>query len=157
MKKVNFFQKRSWNFMTMLAVVTLVYSNGIARSQQQPHSSPSTAPAQLVYPPIQTEDETEFPDKTLSPYFFIPGGDQSLDRLPLQSTSSSVQIVGVIADVTVTQVYKNDGRRPIEAVYVFPGSTRAAVYAMKMVIGERTLVAEIQKREEARQTYDLAK
>lgn len=143
--------------MTILAVVTLVYSTGIAWSQQQPLPSPSTAPTQLVHPPMQTEDETEFLDKTLSPYFFIPGGDQSVDQLPLQSTSASVQIVGVIADVIVTQVYKNDGRRPIEAVYVFPGSTRAAVYAMKMVIGERTLVAEIQKREEARQTYEQAK
>jgi len=40
-----------------------------------------------------------------------------------------VNIAGVIADVKVTQVYKNEGTNPLEAIYVFPASTRAAVYA----------------------------
>ncbi len=96
-------------------------------------------------------------DRTLSPYFFIPGGDSSTDRLPLKATSADVAIAGVIADVTVTQVYSNEGDHPIEAVYVFPGSTRAAVYGMKMTIGERTIVAQIQKRAEAREAYETAK
>jgi len=56
----------------------------------------------------------------------------------------------VIADVTVTQVYKNEGKKTLEAVYIFPGSTRAAVHAMRMTIGGRVIEAEIMKREEAR-------
>ncbi|MEA1948238.1 MAG: VIT domain-containing protein, partial [Thermodesulfobacteriota bacterium] len=68
-----------------------------------------------------------------------------------------VNISGVIADVTVTQVYKNEGNKPLEAVYVFPASTRAAVYGMKMTIGERTVTAKIRKREQARQEYNQAK
>ncbi|MCU0593828.1 MAG: VWA domain-containing protein, partial [Desulfobacterota bacterium] len=96
-------------------------------------------------------------DKTLSPYFFVKSDDSDLDRLPLRSTSAQVRIAGVIADVTVTQVYKNEGKRPIEAIYIFPASTRAAVYSMKMTIGERTLVAKIAKRDEARREYEEAK
>jgi len=96
-------------------------------------------------------------DKTLSPYFFVKSDDPDLDPLPLQSTSAHVRISGVIADVAVTQVYKNEGKRPIEAIYIFPASTRAAVYAMKMTIGERTLMAKIAKREEARREYEEAK
>ena len=46
---------------------------------------------------------------------------------------------------------------PLEAIYVFPASTRAAVYAMKMTIGERVIVAKIRKRDEARQEYEQAK
>ncbi len=42
-----------------------------------------------------------------------------------------VKISGVIADVTVTQTYRNEGQRAIEARYVFPGSTRAAVGALQ--------------------------
>ena len=66
-------------------------------------------------------------------------------------------ITGVIADVLVTQVYKNEGRKPLEAVYVFPASTRAAVYGMKMTIGERVIEAKIKKRDEARREYEQAR
>jgi Ca-activated chloride channel family protein len=96
-------------------------------------------------------------DKTLSPYFFVKSDDPDLDQLPLKSTSAHVRISGVIADVAVTQVYKNEGKRPIEAIYIFPASRRAAVYAMKMRIGERTLIAKIAKREDARREYEEAK
>jgi Ca-activated chloride channel family protein len=96
-------------------------------------------------------------DKTLSPYFFVKSDDPETDRLPLKSTFADVNIAGVIADVKVTQVYKNEGKNPLEAIYVFPASTRAAVYAMKMTIGERIIVAKIKKRDEARQEYEQAK
>ena len=99
----------------------------------------------------------ENPDKTLSPYFFVRSDDPEVDRLPLRSTSARVRISGVIADVVVTQVYKNEGKKPLEAIYVFPASTRAAVYGMKMTIGERTILAKIRTREKARQEYEQAK
>ena len=77
--------------------------------------------------------------RTLSPYFFVQSDDPSTDRLPLKSTSAAVDIVGVIARVKVTQVYRNDGQHALEAIYVFPGSTRAAVHGMTMTIGERMI------------------
>ena len=52
-------------------------------------------------------------DKTLSPYFFVDGGDPSVDRLPLKDTRVEVAITGVIADVTVRQLYENQGLRPL--------------------------------------------
>ena len=96
-------------------------------------------------------------DKTLSPYFFVKSDDPEIDALPLKATSAKVDVAGVIADVKVEQVYKNEGQKALEAIYIFPGSTRAAVYGMKMTIGERTIVAKIEKREEARQQYEEAK
>jgi Ca-activated chloride channel family protein len=96
-------------------------------------------------------------DKTASPYFFVNSSDPETDRLPLKSTIVDVNVSGVIADVTVTQVYKNEGTRPIEAIYIFPASTKAAVYGMKMQVGERTILAKIKKKEEARQEYQQAK
>lgn len=74
----------------------------------------------------------ESEDRTLSPYFFVDSDNQDTDRLPLKSTLATVSISGVIADVIVTQVYKNDGKKPLEAIYIFPAFTKAAVYGMKM-------------------------
>jgi len=100
---------------------------------------------------------SEGDDKTLSPYFFVKSDDPSVDQLPLKSTSAIVNISGVISDVQVTQVYKNEGKKAIEAIYIFPASTRAAVYGMKMTIGKRVIEAKIKKRDEARQDYEKAK
>jgi Ca-activated chloride channel family protein len=77
--------------------------------------------------------------------------------LPLKSTQADVKIAGVVAEVTVTQIYKNQGKKTLEAVYVFPGSTRAAVHALRMTIGERVVEAEIMERQKARATYEDAK
>lgn len=96
-------------------------------------------------------------DRTGSPYFFVPGAEAGLDELPLKSTSAAVRIAGVIADMTVHQVYRNEGERPLEAIYVFPASTRAAVYGMKMTIGTRVIEAKIEKRAEARRRYEEAR
>jgi Ca-activated chloride channel family protein len=97
------------------------------------------------------------PDKTLSPYFFVKSDNPSEDKMPLKSTAASVNIAGVIADVQVRQVYVNTGKNVLEAVYIFPGSTRAAVYAMSMTIGNRTLTAKIREKEQARKDYEEAR
>jgi len=96
-------------------------------------------------------------DKTLSPYFFVEGGDPAVDKLPLEKTGVTVVVAGVIADVTVHQIYKNDGARPINARYVFPASTRAAVHGLTMVVGDEVVKAKIKRREEARRDFEQAK
>jgi Ca-activated chloride channel family protein len=96
-------------------------------------------------------------DKTLSPYFFLDGGDPTVDCLPLKDTRVDVAITGVIADVTVRQVYENRGARPIHARYVFPASTRAAVYGMTLTVGDVRIVAKIKEREQAAREFEAAK
>jgi Ca-activated chloride channel homolog len=95
-------------------------------------------------------------DKTLSPYFFVQG-DPNVDHLPLKDTRVEINVSGIIADVTVLQTYRNEGSRPINARYVFPASTRAAVYAMRMQIGDQVIVAKIKEREKAKQEFEQAK
>jgi Vault protein inter-alpha-trypsin domain len=101
-------------------------------------------------------DEPPSADKTLSPYFFVQG-DPAVDHLPLKDTKVDVSISGVIADVKVVQTYRNEGTRPINATYVFPASTRAAVYAMQMRIGDDLIIARIKEREAAKQEFETAK
>jgi Ca-activated chloride channel homolog len=100
--------------------------------------------------------DPESAGKTLAPYFFV-NGDPSVDHLPLKSTDVEVRIAGVIADVSVVQTYRNESSRPLEARYVFPGSTRAAVYSMRMRVGDRLIVAKIRERQQARAEYEAAK
>lgn len=95
-------------------------------------------------------------DKTLSPYFYVQG-DPSVDRLPLKDTRVEIAVSGVIADVKVVQTYRNEGSRPINAHYLFPASTRAAVYGMRMRIGDDLIVAKIKEREQAKQDFETAK
>ena len=103
-----------------------------------------------------TTAQTPYEDKTLAPYFFVQG-DPNVDHLPLKDTKVDIAVSGVIADVKVLQTYRNEGSRPINASYVFPASTRAAVYAMRMRIGNQVVVARIKEREAAKQEFDKAK
>jgi len=97
------------------------------------------------------------PAVPLAPYFFVEGGDSGVDRLPLKKTSADVRLNGFIASVQLSQVYSNEGNQPINATYIFPGSTRAAVNGMTMAVGERRIVARVKEKEEAKQVFDVAK
>src|SRR5215468_4058878 len=111
------------------------------------------------YPPstrAQPEGEERRADKTLSPYFFVQG-DPTVDHLPLKDTKVEISISGVIGDVKVVQTYRNEGSRPINATYVFPASTRAAVYGMRMRIGDQIIVAKIKERDMAKKEFESAK
>ncbi len=115
--------------------------------------------ALLIARPVHAQQQ-EAPGPRLateSPYFFVKSDDPEVDRLPLKGTEVDVKISGVIADVTVTQTYRNEGRRPIEARYVFPGSTKAAVGALNVRLGERLVTAQIREKQQARIEYDSAK
>ena len=96
-------------------------------------------------------------DKTFSPYMFVKSNDPTVDQLPLKSNHVLINIAGVIAHVQVRQTYVNQGERPIEAVYVFPGSTRAAVHSMVMQVGNRKIKAQIKEKQKAREIYEEAK
>jgi Ca-activated chloride channel family protein len=96
-------------------------------------------------------------DKTLSPYFMVKSDSATVEQMPLKSTSAQVTISGVMANVVVNQTYVNSGKTTLEAIYVFPASTRAAVYGMKMIVGKRVMFAKIKEKEQARRDYEQAK
>jgi Ca-activated chloride channel family protein len=97
------------------------------------------------------------PEKTLSPFFKVVGGDPNVEAFPLKSTDVKASIAGVIADVQVEQVYTNTGKQPIEATYIFPASTRAAVHGVEMHIGGRIIKSKVQEKQQAKATYEKAK
>ncbi|HTP72662.1 MAG TPA: VIT and VWA domain-containing protein [Burkholderiaceae bacterium] len=111
--------------------------------------------ALVWWPPAHAEDtDARTPE---APYFHVHSDDPGLDALPLKATQVDVRIAGVIAAVTVTQHYRNEGQRPIEARYIFPGSTQSAVHAMTVRVGQRQIVAQIREKQRARLEYDGAR
>jgi len=96
---------------------------------------------------------TGFSQDTESPYLLVSAENAVI---PLKSSNTEATIAGTIAHVRVTQVYQNKGALPIEAKYVFPLSTQAAVHKMHMIIDERLVVAKIFEKQEAQKVYDAA-
>ena len=109
----------------------------------------------VAWTPAQAGDTEAAPAE--GPYFQIASDDPALDRLPLKATRVQARVAGTVADVRVTQTYRNEGSRTIEARYVFPGSTQAAVHGMTVRIGERVLTANIREKQRARMEYEAAK
>ncbi len=94
-----------------------------------------------------------------APYFQILGDhdDSADEQLPLKSSEVKVVIDGTIARVHLTQRYANSGSVPIEALYVFPASTRAAVHGMTLTTGGRVIAARIRESAKAKAEYATAK
>ncbi len=108
----------------------------------------------LSMAPVQGDETGE---ETLSPYFIVKGDAASAASFPLKATDVRASINGAIADVVVTQTYTNEGERVIEARYVFPGSTRAAVHGMTITVGDEVVSARIVEREEAKLVFQTAR
>ena len=80
-----------------------------------------------------------------------------LGSCPLQHTTVNAQLSGFVARVLVTQTFANPFKDPIEAIYTFPLSERAAVDAMWIRTADRVIRGEIKEREEARKIYEDAR
>lgn len=95
-------------------------------------------------------------DDTESPYFNVFCTDTTGVVFSLAETNVDATISGVIANVVVEQLYLNLGDSIVDATYVFPMSSKAAIYGMEMDINDRTIVAEIRRRAEAEEIFESA-
>jgi len=87
--------------------------------------------------------------------FYTPG--EAHVSFPLQHTKVYAQVSGNIARVEVTQLYQNPTQNRLEAIYAFPLPPNAAVTDMYFRIGKRIVYGEVQRRTEAKHTYEKAK
>lgn len=83
-------------------------------------------------------------------------GDRYLEA-PRVATDIDVTVSGPTARARVTQIFDNPTTGFVEAVYVSPLPDGGAVDTLKMVIGDRVVVADIKERGEAKAVYDEAK
>ncbi len=85
-----------------------------------------------------------------------PGGEV-LGQFPLEHTDVDAEISGFLARTRVLQRFGNPYTEAIEAVYVFPLPTNAAINGFVMQVGDRKIVGIVRPREEAEQIYAAAK
>lgn len=77
--------------------------------------------------------------------------------MPLKKTTVEATILDIYASVNVRQSYHNPYDTKIEAIYVFPLPSNAAVNEFLMVVDDRTIRGIIRKREEAEEIYHEAR
>ena len=81
---------------------------------------------------------------------------QQSEYVPLKRVIIESRICAFAADVTITQVFRNDETRPVEAVYCFPIEEQAAIYTFKAQIDDREINAQLKEKKEAQQEYNNA-
>jgi len=83
------------------------------------------------------------------------GGGEG-DAVPLLGVDLRAEVVAGHGRAVVRQRYRNDEKKPIEAIYTFPLPTSAVLTAFAMSVDGRRLEAEVHEREEAFRRYDDA-
>ncbi|MGE5185072.1 MAG: VIT domain-containing protein [Acidobacteriota bacterium] len=76
--------------------------------------------------------------------------------LPMVDSKMSVSVRGPMVEATVAQTFRNDSDRTVEATYIFPLPPDAAVSAMAIDYGSRTIHASIVRRADAQRRYEEA-
>jgi hypothetical protein len=76
--------------------------------------------------------------------------------VPLKRVNIAATIRSFAADVSITQVFRNDETTPIEAVYCFPIEEQAAIYAFVARIDDREIIAQLKEKKTAQKEYSEA-
>ena len=82
--------------------------------------------------------------------------DAALPPVPLERTELAVAVAGPLAETTLSQRFRNAHHAPIDALYVFPLPSEAAVSALEVRIGPRCIHGEVHPRSEAERLFRAA-
>ena len=85
-----------------------------------------------------------------------PWEEDEFKPIPLQLVNISATVENFIAEILMTQKYRNKERNPLEVVYRFPVEEDAAVTACSAVLDGKTIVAKIQENKKAEKMYNDA-
>lgn len=121
----------------------------------QARSAPETVQSA---PPAGWEEDSEEPTEEApdngASWVEQPGS--GTDPFPLKSIHVSARITGTVAHVEVDQVFGNRNAKPVTAVYVFPLPHQAAIHDLSIRMGNKVVRAKIQRKADARRTYENA-
>lgn len=71
--------------------------------------------------------------------------------LPLKGLECDFSVLSGTAEVSMTQIFRQENKRPLDCEYLFPLPADASVYCCEADINGRTIRARVREREEARQ------
>ncbi|HDZ38197.1 MAG TPA: marine proteobacterial sortase target protein, partial [Marinobacter sp.] len=110
----------------------------------------------LFVQPLYAEASTGG-DDTAGVLHFVDDNGQWQEPALVLGSDFDVQVSGLIADSKLVRTFRNTSDQWREGVFVFPLPEKASVYGLVMKVGERTIVGEVQPREEAKKTYEKAR
>ncbi|MGF3025513.1 marine proteobacterial sortase target protein [Methylobacterium aquaticum] len=76
---------------------------------------------------------------------------------PRLAADAAIAVSGPTARATITQAFRNTTAEWVEGTYLFPLPEDAAVDAMRLVVGDRVIVADIRERQAAKRDYEAAR
>ncbi|MBY0230518.1 MAG: hypothetical protein K2W96_14630, partial [Gemmataceae bacterium] len=77
-------------------------------------------------------------------------------KLPLAAVDVQARVAGLLAGVSLRQEFVNEFDEPLEAMYVFPLPSRAAVHSFHLEVAGRVVEGVLQEKGAARRTYQRA-
>lgn len=77
--------------------------------------------------------------------------------LPLLNSNYDIKVEGTVATVQISQTFSNPNNVALNAKYLFPLNQHAAVFAMKMEVGNEVIEAVIKEKQAAEATFQQAK
>ncbi|WP_367273074.1 marine proteobacterial sortase target protein [Marinobacter sp.] len=110
----------------------------------------------LFVQPLYAEASTGSEDSA-GALHFVDGKGQWQEPALVLGSDFDVRVSGLIADSKLVRTFRNTSDQWREGVFVFPLPEKASVYGLTMKVGGRTIVGEVQPREEARKTYEKAR
>lgn len=131
--------------------LSFLWSCNKAQAQSAPQTVQSETPANWE---DDAEESTDEPSTDDARWVEQPGS--GTDPFPLKSIHVSTRISGTVAHVEVDQVFGNRNSRPVTAVYVFPLPHQAAIHDLTIRMGNKVVRAKIQRKADARRTYENA-
>jgi Ca-activated chloride channel family protein len=82
--------------------------------------------------------------------------EASLPPVPLEHTTLAIEVVGPLAETLMTQRFRNGHYAALDALYVFPLPSEAAVSGLELRVGERVIRGAVQPRAEAQRLFHEA-
>lgn len=110
-------------------------------------------------PPLQSDNVIDLTDvlEVADPLLKVQAGLQAGGMsVPLQGVHVRAQLVDLVAQVVVLQVYENRSTQPIEAKYVFPLDDMAAVCGFEAFINDKHVLGVVKEKEQAHREFKEA-
>jgi Ca-activated chloride channel homolog len=82
--------------------------------------------------------------------------DAALPPVPLEQTTIILDVVGPLATARVSQRFRNSHTAPLDALYVFPLPSEAAVTGFELQVGTRLITGELRPHDQAREAFTAA-
>jgi Ca-activated chloride channel homolog len=76
--------------------------------------------------------------------------------LPVIEALYDVEITNALADITLTQRYKNNTDKFVEVDYNFPVNPNACIYRFTADFGDKIVEGVVKEREAAKQEFEKA-